>query len=151
MKGKVVAICLLAVASLLVMGCGANKSEKTEIVMYQQTNQDADNSPAQASENVFVPYDEPPQIIGSVNPNYPARARQLGIDGTVVLEVEVYKDGSLGDILVKRSASKILDDEAIEAVSKVRFIPAKSSGHPVDTKLIMPIEFKLQSGRSGHQ
>jgi len=36
-----------------------------------------------------------------------------------------------------------LDEAAIEAVRKVRFQPGKSSGNPVDTTVIVPIEFKL--------
>ena len=90
----------------------------------------------------FVPYDEPPVIIGSISPAYPEFARQNKIQGTVVLEVEVLKDGSVRDIHVKRSVFKALDDAAIDAVKKVKFQPGKSSGQPVDVLLIIPIEFR---------
>ncbi len=94
----------------------------------------------------FVPYDTPPQVIGQISPVYPSDARKAGIQGTVILEVQVYKDGSVGDILVKRSVQAGpggLDEAAIAAVRAVSFEPGETDGEPVDTLLIIPIEFKL--------
>jgi len=94
----------------------------------------------------FVPYDDAPVVIGSIEPEYPEFARRAKQQGTVVLEVEVLKDGSIRGINVKRSVSSIpggLDDAAIAAVRKVRFQPGRSSGQPVDCLVIIPIEFKL--------
>ena len=84
-----------------------------------------------------------PVMIGSMNPVYPEFARRNKIQGTVVLEVEVLKDGSVRNINVRRSVPGGLDEAAIEAVRKVRFQPGKSSGQPVDVLLIIPVEFKL--------
>lgn len=91
----------------------------------------------------FVPYDEPPVVIGNISPVYPEFAQRAKVQGTVVLEVEVLKDGSIRNIHVKRSVPGGLDEAAIEAVRKVRFQPGKSSGQPVDVLLIIPVEFKL--------
>lgn len=94
----------------------------------------------------FVPYDDSPVVIGSIEPEYPEFARRARQQGTVVLEVEVLKDGSIRNIRVKRSVSSIpggLDDAAVAAVRKVRFQPGRSSGQPVDCVVIIPIEFKL--------
>ncbi|MDD2596183.1 MAG: TonB family protein [Candidatus Cloacimonetes bacterium] len=91
----------------------------------------------------FVAYDDAPVMIGSMNPVYPEFARRNKIQGTVVLEVEVLKDGSVRNINVRRSVPGGLDEAAIEAVRKVRFQPGKSSGQPVDVLLIIPVEFKL--------
>lgn len=91
----------------------------------------------------FVPYDDPPVVIGSISPVYPEFARRNKVQGTVVLEVEVLKDGSVRDIRVRRSVPGGLDEAAIEAVRKVKFQPGKSSGQVVDVLLIIPVEFKL--------
>ncbi|HNQ42972.1 MAG TPA: energy transducer TonB [Candidatus Cloacimonadota bacterium] len=91
----------------------------------------------------FVPYDEPPVVIGSISPVYPEFAQRAKVQGTVVLEVEVLKDGSIRNIRVKRSVPGGLDEAAIDAVRKVRFQPGRSSGQPVDVLLIIPVEFKL--------
>jgi protein TonB len=91
----------------------------------------------------FVPYDEPPVVIGSISPVYPEFARRNRVQGTVILEVEVLRDGSVRNINVRRSVPGGLDEAAIEAVRKVRFQPGRSSGQPVDVLLIVPVEFKL--------
>ena len=94
----------------------------------------------------FVPYDDPPEIIGVISPVYPEFARKAGVQGTVILEVEVYKDGVIGGIRVKKSVQPGpggLDEAAITAVRKIRFQPGKSSGQAVDTTVIVPIEFTI--------
>lgn len=94
----------------------------------------------------FVPYDDPPVIIGNLSPEYPDFARRARVQGTVTLEVQVYKDGTVGSIKVLRSVQSGpggLDEAAIAAVRKIRFQPGKSSGNPVDTTVNIPIEFKL--------
>jgi len=94
----------------------------------------------------FVPWDDPPVPIGRIDPEYPDFARRARIQGTVVLEVDVFKDGTIGNIEVKRSVQPGpggVDEAAINAVRKVRFQPGKSLGKPVDTKVIIPLEFKF--------
>ncbi len=92
----------------------------------------------------FVPYDEPPVVIGKISPVYPEFAKRNKVQGTVVLEVEVLKDGSVRKIHVKRSVPGGLDEAAVEAVRKIKFQPGRSSGHPVDVLLIIPVEFTLK-------
>jgi len=94
----------------------------------------------------FVAYEDPPVIIGSIAPDYPDFAKRARVQGTVVLEVEVYADGVVGDIRVTRSVQSGpggLDEAAIAAVRKIKFQPGKSGGNPVNTTVIIPIEFKL--------
>ena len=92
----------------------------------------------------FVPYDEPPVVIGKISPVYPEFAKRNKVQGTVVLEVEVLKDGSVRNIRVKRSVPGGLDEAAIDAVRKTKFQPGRSSGQPVDVLLIIPVEFTLK-------
>ena len=91
----------------------------------------------------FVAYDDAPVVIGTIAPEYPEFARRAKQQGTVVLEVEVLRDGSVRNITVKRSIPGGLDEAAIAAVRKVRFQPGRSSGQPVDCLVIIPVEFKL--------
>ncbi|HQH50649.1 MAG TPA: energy transducer TonB [Candidatus Cloacimonadota bacterium] len=94
----------------------------------------------------FVPWDDPPVPIGAIKPEYPDFARRARVQGTVMLEVDVYKDGSTGNIKVVRSVQSGpggLDEAAINAVKRIRFQPGKSSGNPIDTRVILPVEFKL--------
>ncbi len=91
----------------------------------------------------FVPYDDAPVVIGTISPEYPEFARNAKLQGIVVLEVEVLKDGSVRGIEVKRSVGGGLDEAAIAAVKKVRFQPGRSSGQPVDCQVKISIEFKI--------
>lgn len=101
----------------------------------------------ESSEVSFVPYDDPPVLIGTIRPEYPAAARRGGIQGTVILEVEILKDGNIREVRVKRSVQAGvggLDEAAIAAVRRVRFQPGKASGRPVDCIVIIPVAFTLQ-------
>jgi protein TonB len=94
----------------------------------------------------FVPYEDPPEIIGNLTPVYPDFAKRARVQGTVVLEVEVYADGVVGEIKVTRSVQSGpggLDEAAIDAVRRIRFKPGREKGKPVNTTVIIPIEFKL--------
>ena len=94
----------------------------------------------------FVPWDDSPVPIGAIKPDYPDFARRARVQGIVTLEVDVYKDGTVGNIKVVRSVQPGpggLDEAAINAVKRVRFQPGKSSGNAVDTRVTIPVEFKL--------
>ncbi len=91
----------------------------------------------------FVAYDDAPVVIGTIAPEYPEFAKRAKLQGTVVLEVEVLKDGSVRGIEVKRKVGGGLDEAAIAAVKKVRFQPGRSSGQAVDCLVIIPVEFKI--------
>jgi protein TonB len=94
----------------------------------------------------FVPWDDPPVPIGSIKPVYPDFARKANVTGTVMLEVDVYKNGTVGAIRVVRSVQAGpggIDEAAIEAVRKIRFQPGRSSGNAVDTTVNIPVEFRL--------
>jgi TonB family protein len=91
----------------------------------------------------FVEYEDAPEPIIQVAPVYSAMARKAQIERTVVLEVDVYRDGSIGKITVKKPTPDGLDEAAIDAVKKWKFQPGKSGGKAVDTTVIIPIEFTL--------
>ncbi|RLC48881.1 MAG: hypothetical protein DRH57_01370 [Candidatus Cloacimonadota bacterium] len=94
----------------------------------------------------FVIHDENPIPIKKVPPKYPAFAKESGIEGTVIIEAEVFKDGSVGAVVVVKSLQSGpggLDAAAIEAVKKWKFIPAKNNNQPVAVWVRLPITFSL--------
>ncbi len=90
----------------------------------------------------FEAYDDPPVVIGEIKPEYPEAAKRTRTEGKVILEVEVYRDGTIGNIKVLRSILG-LDEAAIAAVRKVRFQPGRSGGQAIDTTVIQDVDFKL--------
>jgi protein TonB len=80
-------------------------------------------------------------------PAYPLAARRRGIAGKVVLRAEVTPEGFCADVRVERSSGhELLDDTALEAVRKWRFVPAKRAGRAVAATVTIPINFKLENG-----
>ncbi len=77
-------------------------------------------------------------------PEYPAIARSREWEGKVLLRVQVSAEGLTESVKIdKSSGHDILDDCAIEAVKKWRFIPAKRGDTPVASSVIVPISFSL--------
>ncbi len=105
------------------------------------------DAPAQfGTTSKFVVYEDPPVPIRRIPPEYPAFAKNSGIEGDVVLEVEVFEDGSVGAVNVLKSllpGPGGLDEAAIKAVKQWEFQPAKSGGKPVAVWGVTTVSFTL--------
>lgn len=79
-------------------------------------------------------------------PAYPAMARRLREEGRVLLRVLVTADGRAGSIEVATSSgSERLDQAALDAVRRWRFVPAKRGDAAVAAHVFVPISFALES------
>jgi periplasmic protein TonB len=79
------------------------------------------------------------------NIKYPPMARESGIQGRVYVEFIVYKDGTIGDVKIRRGVSPELDEEALRVVKMMpKWEPGKQRGKPVTCRFTLPINFKLQ-------
>jgi periplasmic protein TonB len=89
----------------------------------------------QTDENV-VPVSTPPV-------EYPQRARDLGVQGTLEAVITIDRDGSVIKIEFRKSPHSSISDEAKRVIATWRFKPAKIKGIPVKVRRIQAIEFKL--------
>jgi TonB family protein len=87
---------------------------------------------------------DPPVVMREVRPTYTEEGRRRAIEGDVVLEVVVLRDGRVGSVRTLRSLNAGLDQKAIEAVRQWRFSPARRQGTPVDVVVEVSVEFKLR-------
>jgi protein TonB len=87
---------------------------------------------------------EPPTLLKEVKPDYTEEARRRGVEGDVVMEIVVRRDGSVGDVRVLQGLGHGLDERAIAAVRRWRFNPATRRGAPVDVLVEVAMEFKLR-------
>jgi protein TonB len=88
----------------------------------------------------------PPRILAKTEPVYPKPAQQAAQQGTVVLKVQILENGRPGDISIASSSGhELLDNAAIAAVTKWRFVPAKDkqSGQAVACYSRLPVSFRL--------
>lgn len=77
-------------------------------------------------------------------PAYPVMSRRLGEQGRVVLNVRVLADGTPEKVEVKTgSGYPRLDQAALEAVARWRFVPARRGDVPVDAWVQVPLNFSL--------
>jgi protein TonB len=79
-------------------------------------------------------------------PSYPLAARRQGLEGRVLLRVEVLADGSSGRVEVKSgSGYEVLDRGAREAVKTWRFVPARRGGEALVAWVDIPIAYRLEN------
>lgn len=70
--------------------------------------------------------------IVQVAPQYPRRAAERGLEGYVVLEFTVTRQGTVRDPMVVESSSSIFDRAAVDAVLRFRYRPRVIDGEPVE-------------------
>lgn len=79
------------------------------------------------------------------NVNYPISAQESGIQGRVIVQFVVNKDGTVSDPVVLRSVSSVLDREAVRVImSMPRWRPGMQGGRPVRATYALPVSFKLK-------
>lgn len=85
--------------------------------------------------------------IVKVAPIYPARAAERGIEGYVIVEYTVTKDGTTRDVHVIKSTSSLFDRAAIESAQKYKYKPRVVDGQPVEVPGVRTkITFVLTKG-----
>src|SRR5262245_4251518 len=84
-----------------------------------------------------------PTILYREKAKYTDKARDHGIEGTVILQVVFHRYGSLTDIRVLRGLPDGLTENAIEAANKIRFQPAMKGGKPISVRGSLEFDFKL--------
>jgi len=96
--------------------------------------------------NTPILFDDPPRKINEAVLHYPKFAIDAGIQGTVVLEVEVLTNGNVGTVEVLKSilpGKGGLDEAAIEYARRLQFEPAKANGKPAISWITFPVDFFL--------
>ena len=77
-------------------------------------------------------------------PIYPASAKRDGVQGKVLLLVEVSESGFAKSVNISSTSGySSLDNAARNAVNAWKFVPAMKHGKPVVARVLIPIEFKL--------
>ncbi len=80
---------------------------------------------------------------------YPLAARRMGLQGRVVLNVEVLAEGLCGQVSVRQSSGhEILDNAAMQSVKTWRFIPARHAGDAITKWFMVPIQFSLKDSEA---
>lgn len=105
--------------------------------------------------------DVPPKFYNNANPSvfmqrwvyqylkYPEACIRDGVQGRVMVEFVIGKDGNLRDARVVRSVDPQLDEAALKVVNaSPKWSPAKVNGRKVDCKMTIPVEFRLKKRKN---
>ena len=111
------------------------------------------NDPSAAQGEIFQVVEEQPMFPGGMqelmtflqtNIRYPKEAQERGLQGRVVVQFVVNKDGSICDEHVVRSVDPQLDAEALRVVrSMPNWTPGKQRGEAVRVRFTIPVTFRL--------
>ena len=109
----------------------------------------------EVTEEIFVVVEEQPEFPGgqaammkflSDNIRYPVIAQENGIQGRVICNFVVERDGSITDVQVVRGQDPSLDREAIRVIQQMpRWKPGKQRGSAVRVRFTLPVVFRLQN------
>lgn len=132
----------------------ATSEDKGEAVQVVSTGPAVVVEEVVEEEQIFQVVEEMPSFPGgdaecmrflSKNIKYPTIAQENGIQGRVILQFVVNKDGSIVDVNVARSVDPYLDKEAVRVVQMMpKWKPGKQRGKPVRVKYTLPVMFRLQ-------
>lgn len=109
----------------------------------------------EVTEEIFVVVEEQPEFPGgnaammkflSDNIRYPVIAQENGIQGRVICNFVVERDGSITDVQVVRGQDPSLDREAIRVIGQMpKWKPGKQRGSAVRVRFTLPVVFRLQN------
>ena len=117
------------------------------------SKEDPKPEPKSASEQIYTAVEQKAVYPGgdaallqwiSSNIQYPTMAQEEGVEGRVIVQFVVEKDGSIGMVKIARGKHKDLDAEAVRVVKAIpeKFIPAKQNGQTVRSWFTLPVTFK---------
>ena len=108
----------------------------------------------EVNEEIFVVVEEQPEFPGgnaammkflSDNIKYPVIAQENGIQGRVITNFVVERDGSITDVQVVRGVDPSLDKEAVRVIQSMpKWKPGKQRGSAVRVRFTLPVVFRLQ-------
>lgn len=81
------------------------------------------------------------------NIKYPAEAAKAGIQGKVIVQFVIGKDGTVRDVKPIRNISPELDAEAVRVVAAMpKWVPGYQRGEAVNVRYTLPVNFRMDGG-----
>ena len=143
----------LAAALLLASNISCVSTEKNEEEL-SATSEESRAIKAPEGE-IYQVVEEMPEFPGGMgecmkfigkNIKYPAEAIEKGIQGRVIIQMVVTKEGDIAEAKVVRSIDPLLDAEALRVINSMpKWKPGKQKGEAVNVKYTIPVMFRLSS------
>ncbi len=85
-----------------------------------------------------------PKLVNRIDPKYPEIARKARIQGIVILEAIINKQGDVTDVKVLKSLNSLCDDAAMVAARQWKFEPGTQNDIPVDVVMTLTVQFQIK-------
>ena len=119
-------------------------TDDEEIEVYEDTDFNKfDEFDDDRQTSKFIAFDEAPVAISGVKMKYPPMAKAAGIEGKVVVEFFIDKNGVVTEVEIVRGTGTVLDQAAVEAVKNSTWKPARQRTKKVGVWKKVPIKFSL--------
>jgi protein TonB len=101
---------------------------------------------AEPDKDAFVDVSEEPNPVIPIEKliQYPEVAKRSNLEGKVVVEALISKDGTVEKVNIVKADYDIFKDAALEAMRKAKFTPARQNGTPLRLWITRTINFKLK-------
>ncbi|HTY62875.1 MAG TPA: TonB family protein [Acidobacteriota bacterium] len=94
--------------------------------------------------SVNDPSIKPPQVIQQPKPPYTQKARDARVQGIVLVNAVIQKDGRVGQIRVIKGLGYGLDENVVDTLSKQwKFMPGTLNNEPVNVSVVIEVSFRL--------
>jgi len=115
--------------------------EKTDFTGLEKKEADVGFRPPK-----FVAYEVAPQPLNQkiMYSAYSEAARQIGVEGTLFLELWIDTNGKVRNVIITKPLHHTIDKTAQEIAYKLKFKPAMQRDKPVAVRLSYPVTFKLE-------
>ena len=144
----------LAAALLLASNISCVSTEKNEEAL---SSAPEESRAVKAPEGeIYQVVEEMPEFPGGMgecmkfigkNIKYPAEAIEKGIQGRVIIQMVVTKEGDIAEAKVVRNIDPLLDAEALRVINSMpKWKPGKQKGEAVNVKYTIPVMFRLGNG-----
>jgi protein TonB len=87
----------------------------------------------------------PPRVVEKAFPSYPEDAKKEKVQGVVIVQAVIDKDGTVSRVRAVKRLHPSLDEAALDAIRQWRFEPALLEGEPVAVHYNLTINFRLDS------
>lgn len=121
---------------------------------YAQDTTDRDKKKSDTEGDIFVVVEQQPKFPGGTEAmiqflsdsiRYPEEAADRRIQGRVICNFIIKKDGNIGDVNVVRGVDPLLDEEAVRVLESMpKWEPGMQRNKPVDVRFTLPVSFRLK-------
>lgn len=123
---------------------GATAMADPELVKKQKKAAEVAPAPKEFAPVPVARVTRMPELVADFKVPYPEEARRQGIEGKVVLQLDIDETGKVIKAKVVKGAGFGLDEAAVQAAHKFRFKPAIAESQPVPVRILYTYRFVLE-------